>query len=806
MRFYLFIFYFLMFLTNQLLSQGTIHLLLKDPIGQPIEGVIAVSKDQKRSSTTDVNGKLRWVYNTAQDTMILMHLNYVDKTIVVEQSQTVLQVRLTPHENILKAAEISSTWTKPNSIIVHTTLHESTLMQKNMAIDVPYLLQHLPSTVSTSDAGNGIGYTGIRIRGLDPTQINVLINGVPLNDAESQNVFWVDLPDLIASASAVQVQRGIGLSGSGQVAFGSSILINTNKFSLKPFMTVELGAGSFNTYKSSLAFGTGNIKNNWNIQGRLSMLRSAGYIDRASTQLWSGSMSISNITAKRSLRWHLFDGLEKTYQAWYGVPIQYIESNNRTYNAAGTEKSGSPHANQIDRYRQTHLQFIHNEMIARSWSMQNIVHYTPGQGYFEEYKSDQLPIDYLLKGIDPIDLVRRRNLNNDFFGTIHSAHYTGAPFDIQFGVSWNTYLGRHFGEVIETDLTKLQVPTRYYDHKASKRSAMAFGKLEYQLGLLQVIGDIQYRTLRYQYVPEHIQANTTETVNHEFLNPKVGLAMQMDGNNQLYLFSGLAHREPGREDYIKAGNIFPKVEKVWDNELGWRWLSSQLTFEQNLYYMSYRNQLVPTGQLNDVGAYIRSNVASSYRLGSETSIQWKVHKIGSISGNINLSQNRTRSLTEFIDDWDTGTQESMILFDKPIAYSPNQIINMSAQINILNQAITSHQHRLDFEMQGQSIGSQYLDGTGSKYSQLKGYQVINTQLYYTVSKKNKPIFDIRLQVNNLWNNQYESNGWIYRFKSPGYNPLPDDPYTALEGGDQYHQKGLFPQAGRHAFIGLRIFL
>ncbi len=705
----------------------------------------------------------------------------------------------------LRTATIISSWARPQDPVIHQTLDEKYLQQYNRVQDIPYVLQSLPSTVATSDGGSGVGYTGIRIRGLDPTQINVLINGVPLNDAESQSMYLIDLPDLIASASEIQVQRGIGYSGSGEVAFGSSILINTNKIQSRPSFTLENAIGSFNTFRSSIQVNSGLLKNTWNIRGRISKINSDGYIDRAWSKLISGNISISKIMAHRSINLHIFDGLEKTYQAWNGVPEQYLYSD-RTYNSAGTEKTGEPYSNQIDHYRQTHFQLIHHEEFSSSWSMANTLHYTPGGGYYEEYKAKQSPDAYNHFFNDDSDLVRRRNLANHFFGSIHSVEHAADKTHLQFGGSWNAYLGRHYDQIIQLGNQKLNNFLLYRDEDATKYSQMLFGKLDYKLNSkVNLIGDLQSRWIQYTYIHEKTESKKLSQ-RYNFINPKLGMSWMASHQLQFIAFTGIAHREPNREDLVKADDHLPRPERLWDNEIGLRVKNQEWTVEQNFYYMDYKNQLIPTGKLNDVGAYIRTNVDKSHRLGTETLITYHPTEKYVVHANLNLSQNRTKSFTEYIDDWDAGNQKEVVHTSQPIAFSPGAVFNLNASYSLIHQGNPEfgyYQH-LNLGAGWQSISKQYVDGTGSDYSLLKGYGIGHCSLSYEIKHKRFPQIDVNLFVNNITNKKYESNGWIYRFQSAGYNPVPDDPYSASEGNAIYHQKGFFPQAGRNFILSTKI--
>jgi len=797
---------FLYFFSIGVYAQTTIPLIIQDQ-GVPVPEVLVYSTDKLRSAHSDHEGVIHWTLRNLPDTLHLSHLGYLDQTFIIQPSfftGSPLKIVLRQKITELEVAHIESSWVKPNSMVVQSTLNEEEIDAKFLVQDIPYILQHFPSTVTTSDAGNGIGYTSIRIRGLDPTQINVMINGVPLNDAESQAVFWVDLPDLIASASDIQVQRGIGLSGAGQVAFGSSVLINTNKLNTKPYVQLESAAGSFSTFKNSLQFNSGMLGRKWNFGGRISQIQSAGFIERAKSKLRSGSLSMSYISPVRSVRFFLFDGLERTYQAWYGMPIQYADlASKRRFNPAGTEKSGEPYENQIDHYRQTHFQLLHKELFGPSWALNNTLHFTPGNGFYEEYKADQEPQEYGLQGSDAISLVRKRNLKNYFFGSIHSANYQSQGIELNTGLAWNGYLGTHFGQVVQINDLAWDHASDYYRNEAAKWSAMAFGKLNWKFQKWTLVTDLQYRWINYKYLPELGKAPSIMKVNHQFFNPKLGLSLDLNPDFQLFGFSGLAHREPNRNDYVRADQILPKPERLWDNELGARWHTKQLQIEQNFYYMLYKNQLIPTGKLNDVGAYIRSNVERSFRLGSESSLTWSPNK-WQIQGNLNMSRNRTAIYNEYVDNWVSGIQETNTYSQQPIAFSPSTVANLSVEYKLVDRQRAEKQQILYLELAGQVIGRQFLDGTGQAASALPGYHLTQLAVRCHLKAAGRLGLDFRVQINNLFNERYEANGWIYRFRSTEYNPVPDDPFAAAEGSGVYHLKGLYPQAGRNLMLSCRI--
>lgn len=803
----IFFFSFLFFYIPSLSGQYKLTFKVSRLSGLPIGQVSVRNHIGSYQAFSDSSGVIILPRLKSRDTLYFEHINYETKILSeFPENGDTIRLFLVENHHVLPQLDIVTSWVDENSSVVHSTINMEKINRAYIVQDVPYLIQHLPSTYSTSDAGNGIGYTGVRIRGLDPTQVNVLINGVALNDAESQIVYWVDLPDIIASASDIQVQRGIGLSGAGQVAFGASILINTNRFNSKPFLNLEFGAGSFKTLRSSLQFGSGNLAHDWNIEGRLSKIHSDGYIDRASSDLYSGALSILKILPKRSFRFHLFNGMEKTYQAWNGVPEQYIDTDKRTYNSGGTEKPGDPYTNQVDRYHQVHLQFIHHESLRDHWSLQNTLHYTPGGGYYEEYKANQKPGDYSLPGDVATDLVRRRYLANDFFGSIHSIELSQPGYKITGGIAWNYYDGKHYGRVIRQGDAIISYPSDYYRFDASKWTDMFFGKFEMKRKELTLLGDVQWRHVTYRFTKEADINQIPKTVQHYFIQPKLGFHWQINKSIQLFGFGGLAYREPNRDDYVNADQIMPKPERLLDHELGLRLHLPSIQVEQNFYYMNYRNQLIPTGKLNDVGSYVRSNVARSYRMGSETTISWAPLEKVLFQSNFNFSKNITREFTEYIDNWDKGEQEIMLHKNQPIAFSPAHIINLSMRWNALGIFRGDFIHRFDIEPVYQSIGNQYLDGTGNAASLLKGYNLTHLHTTYTLSRRDRNVLMFQFDVLNLFNTKYESNGWIYRYRSSAYNPVADDPYSVNENNDLYHQKGLFPQAGRQFLAGLKLFI
>jgi iron complex outermembrane receptor protein len=510
--------------------------------------------------------------------------------------------------------------------VTHDDITATEIQHNDFGRDMPYLLESTPSVVTTSDAGAGIGYTGMRIRGTDPTRINVTLNGIPVNDAESQAVFWVDLPDIASSVTNIQVQRGLGWSQPGTGDFGGSVNVNTMGFHYKPFAELKLGAGSYNTQRGTLSLGSGLINGRFTLEGRGSYIHSDGFIDRARSDLYSFYGSAGYHQDQNNIRFVFAHGDELTYQAWNGVPEQYVFNQDlRTYNTAGTEKPGTPHDNEVDDYQQTHYQLHFDQAVTPFARLTAALHYTKGKGFFEQYKADQDLTAYGLAGDTTTDLIRRLWLDNDFYGFNSTLHF-GKPEEryFIFGVGWNTYLGDHYNVVQWTALNgDLEDPHTYYQDDAEKRDWNLFGRTNMKVNQqFDITVDLQGRWIKYQFNGPDVSGGLIDQeVIHAFFNPKLGLTYSLSDKSSLYALTGLNHKEPNRDDYVQSTPVSrPDAEQLWDNELGYRLRNSSWNLTVTGYYMAYKDQLVPTGRLNDVGAYTRVNVEDSHRAGIETAI------------------------------------------------------------------------------------------------------------------------------------------------------------------------------------------
>lgn len=767
--------------------------------------------EQKLVTHTDVEGRFEFHDVTRGDYAVLVITDYglIEKKINLRTS---LELHLQRSRNIkMDEVVVRAVRSDDKAPIVRTHLDEDEIRERNLGQDVPFLLKWTPSTTTTSDAGTGIGYTGIRIRGTDPTRTNVTINGVPLNDAESQNVFWVDLPDVMGSAESAQIVRGVGESTFGTGAFGATINLNTNNTHIEPYGRVEGAIGSFGTYKGTVGFGTGLLGNHFTIDGKLSTIQSEGYIDRASADLRSYFASAAYVGAKTSMRFTTFGGSEVTYQAWNAVPAQYINDPElRTFNTAGMEKPGEPYDNEVDDYTQTHYQLHVNQSIFTQLQGFLTLHYTHGKGFFEQYKNalyydDNFGSFLAEYGLEDDDVVRQRWLDNDFYGVIGGLHFSdpGDKFTFRVSGGYNKYEGDHFGEIIWSATgAEVDALPYYYFNDATKSSFNIFGKLHYNVSdKVRFMVDLQYRGVRYEI--EGVDSDgaiLAENAKHNFFNPKFGLGYQWTDNLAISYFFGIANREPNREDYIASLEPDrPLAERLYDNELMLKYGSADLNFEVIGYYMKYKDQLAVTGQINDVGAPTRVNVEDSYRMGVEVNGQYSPIERLDISFGVTLSQNRIKEFDEHIADFDTGIPVVVTHTDVDLAFSPSSLITGG----VAYQFLSLDQHAATIGLMAKYVGQQYVDNSGSEDSLFDAYSFADLQLQYAFKWKSKNVMKINVLLRNLFDSEYSTNAWNYRFRS-GTDYTADDPYIEHERGDIYHYRGYYPQAGRNILVGLSL--
>lgn len=662
--------------------------------------------------------------------------------------------------------------------VTYTNVTKEEIAPRNLGQDIPILLNYLPSVVTTTDAGNGVGYTYLRVRGADGSRINVTLNGIPFNDSESQGTFFVNLPDFASSLESVQLQRGVGTSTNGAGAFGASLNMQTKSFQEKAYAEIANSAGSFGTRKHTLAFGTG-MHNNFELNARLSNIASDGFIDRASSKMFGYFFNANYITKKSQIKFFAFGGKEKTYQAWYGLEDPEKLENDRTYNVAGmyTDEFGNTkfYDDETDNYTQNHFQLHWSEKWSEKWTSNIALHYTIGKGYFEQYREDETLADYNLpdfNGNFTSDLVRKRWLDNDFFGVTFSLNYRTQKTDILIGGAANRYLGNHFGEVVWTQFYTPDT-NRYYDNIGNKDDVNFYVKASQTFGKINFFADLQYRMVFYEATSFRF-----DDVNDTFLffNPKLGVNYQLNSKNEIYAYAGIANKEPRRDDY-ENGSVKP--ERLFDYELGWKYNAKNLTVNANAFYMNYKDQLVLTGALNDVGSPIFTNSGNSYRYGIEIESVFKLINKLTFQPNITLSQNKNR---DFYFQRDGVLQN---LGNTNIAFSPDIVFGNATTYSPINN--------INLTVLNKFVGRQFMGNIDSETSVLKAYNIhdLNITYLWNINKGIKSILFSGL-VNNIFDYKYESNGYFYTY---------DDDFSSLGVITTIEGAGYYPQAGINFLIG-----
>jgi iron complex outermembrane receptor protein len=712
-------------------------------------------------------------------------VGYADLDTLV-QPGTFAAISLRKASRLMQPIEIRAVRAGSTAPFTQTTIGTQEIAARNLGRDIPFMLDQTPSVVVNSDAGNGVGYTGIRIRGTDATRINMTLNGIPYNDAESQGIFFVNMPDFLSSAGSIQVQRGVGTSTNGTGAFGATLNISTNEVHEKPYGEIANSLGSFDTWKNTVKAGTGLIDGRFTLDARLSRIRSDGFIDRASSDLQSFYVSAAWLQPDASLRINVFSGREKTYQAWYGIPENKL-SDDRTFNPAGTEKPGQPYDNETDNYRQTHSQLFYNRRFTPRLSLQTALFHTRGIGYYEQYKADRR---YSSLGLPPpvvngspilrTDIIRQLWLDNHFFGQTFSLQYRDDRREIIGGGGGTRYLGDHYGKVV---WAQFPVPRdhRWYDNDASKDDANLYVKWQERLGGgLHLFGDLQYRNARYRIdgFRDNPLLQVDDTWN--FLNPKIGITWVGNGG-RAYLSYAKGAKEPNRDDFEAGAAQRPRAEHLHDIEAGYERSGERSSWGITAYYMRYRDQLVLTGRINDVGAYTRTNIPESYRAGIELTGRWKPSEAFEARGNLALSDNRVIDVTTYYDDYDNGGQRSETFSWSPIAFSP--AVTAAASIT------WKPTRTLSASLPAKAVSRQYLDNTGRQDRSLAPFFVQDLLLAWRPGLKVARETVLTLMVGNLFDAAYEPNGYTYSYYS---------------GNARFTENWFFPMAGRNLTVGLTL--
>lgn len=788
---YGFLFSFLLLFTASINAQFTVNGTVTNDAGERLElASVFVEGSTEYGAVTDGSGYFEIVGLPKGEYVIkCTYVGYeaVSQTIMVDRNRE-LNINLEGSIFGIDQIEIISNRVGEDPVFSYEDMSKDEIDQQNLGKDIPYVLRMTPSVVVTSDAGTGIGYTGIRVRGTDPSRVNVTINGIALNDSESQSVFWVNMPDFASSVDNLQLQRGVGPSTNGAGAFGATLSLNTLTTKVKPGITLDGTVGAFGTKKLTVGLNSGLIAEKYSVDMRYSNIQSDGYVDRASADLKSYYLSASRTTDKSSLRFITFSGSERTYQSWNGTPqeLLYGPNANRTYNFYTYE-------NQVDDYGQDHYQLHYSLQATDKWVTKLSAHYTNGEGFFEQYKDGEDLSDYLLDpiqlGTDQIentDLVRRRWLDNDYYGLLWANVLEVNPvLNLQFGIAASQYKGDHFGNVVDFPLIDV-TPDRefdYYFSDATKNDVNSYIKANYKLGdKVNLYGDLQWRAVGYETQgTDNDQTSIDVSADYNFFNPKAGVNYKVSQNAELYASFAVANREPDRSDFTDNPlESRPEHETLYDTEIGYRRSGAGYTFGINVYNMNYNNQLVPNGQLNDVGSSLRVNVDKSYRRGVEAIFGAQLSDRLTWDANLTLSKNKIENFTEVLYDYTTGYDVIENQYENTnISYSPSTV--WSSMFN----------YKLDYGfstvLNTKYVGTQNLDNTSNGSRTLPSYLVNDLGVSW-----NKRIYgadtQLQLMVYNLLDEKYSANGYTFSY-------VVEELIT---------ERFYYPQAGRHVMLRAKV--
>lgn len=737
-------------------------------------------------------------------------LGYADNSLTINlKEDTEVTIALNATSILTEAVVVSATRATDKTPTTFTTLSKEKIQQQNLGQDLPFLLNWTPSAVTTSDAGTGIGYTGIRIRGSDATRINVTINGIPYNDSESLGTFWVNIPDIASSSQSIQIQRGVGTSTNGAGAFGGTINVQTNQRNDSPYAEVMNSFGSFKTHRHTLNFGTGLLNDHFVVDGRISKIASDGFIDRASADLQSYYLSAGFYTNKTLMKAVIFGGKERTYQSWWGVPesrlkndeeAMLVTASNEGWNELQTDnllssasRTFNPYLyqNQVDDYKQDNYQLHFSHQPNSTMTFNTAFHWTPGKGYFEEYRYADEFENYGLAPaiigdslITTSDLIRRRWLNNDFYGVTYSINFDKNDWNIIAGGAWNRYDGDHFGQIMWAQIAIVPAEYRYYFNNGDKRDFNSYVKTNYQVNArINAFLDLQYRNITYRATGIENKLNVINIDKaFNFFNPKAGFTFSVNDHHQFYSSYSIGNREPVRDDFVDNPGKTPAHETLRNIEVGYRGQQKNHIIHINYYLMDYNNQLVLTGAVNDVGASVRTNVPESYRMGIELEGQLNLGSRLGWNANLTLSRNKIKTFTEVLYDYGQNFEEYITVerkYTNPnIAFSPNIIAGSALSYSPIRDA--------QITWLSKYVGKQFLDNTSNDRRALDPYLINDVRLTYTW----RPLFvkeiALSLLLNNFLDEQYESNGYTWGYRG---------------GEEEFRENYFFPQAGRN-FIAM----
>jgi iron complex outermembrane receptor protein len=748
-------------------------------------GASILIKGTNIGTTTNFKGEFSFSLKKGNYTLIISAISQPKEVVINLTKDTEIAIDMSDSFVNLNEVLVSAVRVKNTSPVTHSNVTKEDLEKRNLGQDIPILLNYLPSVVTTSDAGAGIGYTGIRVRGSDATRVNITINGIPYNDAESQGTFWVNMPDFASSTQSMQLQRGVGTSTNGAGAFGASLNLLTDAISKEAFGEINNAFGSYNTKKHTVKFSTGKINDHIEFSGRFSKIDSDGYIDRAFSDLKSYFLQAAYVDDNTLIKALTFGGQEKTYQAWYGVTKEEIETFGRTYNPYNYE-------NEIDNYNQDHYQLHWNEKLSDNWSTNIGLNYTYGCGYYEQFKEGENFADYDLSTIniggeiiDETDLIRRRWLDNNFYVLNANATYKNKQLEFIFGTSISTYKGDHFGEIIWAEFaSNSDIRDRYYESETEKNDANIFGKLTYQLNdSWTLFTDIQGRFVKFDtngLTSDRDPINVDEK--YTFFNPKAGVTFKANNNNNFYLSYARANKEPNRNDFE---NGVKTSEKLNDFELGWRFNNETIKVNTNIYYMHYKDQLVLTGAIDDTGAPLRATSGKSYRLGLEIDANILLSNKFGLQPNIAISANKN------LDFYAPLNGELTNLGTTNLPFSPNLIIG--------NAFTYLPSKNIQLSLLSKYVGDQYMGNMESAVSTndvLKSYFINDLNASYEI--KTSKIFKsivFNVLINNIFNIEYISNGYYYTY---------DDTWSVPNETSTVDGAGYYPQATRNFLVGVNL--
>ncbi len=794
-------------------SQHAIRGVIEDRTGSFVQAAQVSVLNTNVQVNSDSQGKFEFTQLPISDSTYTI---LVEKPGFLAQSMTIsatskeeLKILLFTSMKTLEDVQVSTTRLSDYSTSAILVRKINPLERKNFGQDIPVLLEATPSLVTTSDAGAGVGYTGLRIRGVDATRINVTINGIPVNDPESHAVYWVNMPDLASSIENIQIQRGVGSSTNGAASFGASLNIKTQDVSEKPFGSIDQSVGSFGTYKTTIKAGTGIINKHFSLETRMSSIQSNGYLDRASSDLKSYFLSAAYIGKKSIVKTIIFSGKEITYQAWNGTPESRVNGDTAAMNTyadrnglsseerenllnSGRTYNYYSYKNEVDNYQQDNYQLHFTHTFNDKLILNLAGHYTYGRGYYEQYRKGENLVDY---GLNPVmiesdtvqqtDLIRRLWLDNDFVGAVYGVTYKPtAHLDFVLGGSANTYFGRHFGEIIWAQYaSNSEIYQRYYTNDSRKSELSSYVKAVYKRERFDVYTDLQFRHVDYTFVGKELvngtPADVTQAVQFNFFNPKVGGSFKINSNQMLFLNGGISHREPVRADFVAStAENRPTFETLQDVEFGHQISTSKLSLTTNVYFMNYQNQLLLTGEINDVGAYIHSNVAKSYRLGVEVYGSYRFDKKLKLTGGVTLSQNKIAQFNEYLDTYlDTlpyYTQQVLTHTNTNMSFSPNITGNIGFEWVPIENFNIAWMTKL--------VGRQFLDNTGNINRSIDPFNFSNIQFNYSIFDKFCKEIQFGLMVNNVFNQMYSNNGYTFSY---------------AYGGQTTTENFYYPQAGRN---------